>query len=98
MFFLVDCGLSAQAQHFAALENRRATVYKDRNARNIKMSSSADDGSPNDRDPKRAGGRFQPGNSGNPNGRPKGSRNRSTSEVEELLDNNEAAIITKILE
>ncbi len=62
------------------------------------MSSSANGGSAKDQHPKRLEGRFQAGSSGNPNGRPKGSRNRSTSEVEELLDNNEAAIITKILE
>jgi hypothetical protein len=32
------------------------------------------------------GGRFQPGNTANPNGRPKGSRNRSTLILGELVD------------
>ena len=32
--------------------------------------------------------RFQPGQSGNPQGRPVGSRNRATSEIKEILDQN----------
>jgi uncharacterized protein DUF5681 len=98
MFFLVDCGHLGYGATFCSIGESAASVYKNRNARDIKMSSSADDGSAKDQHPKRVEGRFQAGSSGNPNGRPKGSRNRSTSQVEELLDNNEAAIITKILE
>ena len=32
------------------------------------------------------GGRFQPGQSGNPNGRPHGSRNKATLALEAILD------------
>jgi Family of unknown function (DUF5681) len=38
--------------------------------------------------------RFQPGQSGNPNGRPPGSRNKSTLAVEALLDG-EAEVLTR---
>ena len=43
-------------------------------------------------------GRFRKGNSGNSNGRPKGSRNRQTVEIEQLLDRNEVGVLLKILE
>ena len=43
-------------------------------------------------------GRFRKGSSGNSNGRPKGSRNRQTVEIEQLLDRNEVGVLLKILE
>ena len=42
--------------------------------------------------------RFRPGNSGNSNRRPGGSRNRQTVEIERLLNSNEEGILLKILE
>jgi hypothetical protein len=41
---------------------------------------------------------FEPGNSGNPHGRPKGSRNKTTLALEALLDGEAAAIIRKAIE
>jgi Family of unknown function (DUF5681) len=43
---------------------------------------------------KKQGGRFQPGKSGNPNGRPAGSRNKATLAIDALLDG-EAATLTR---
>jgi uncharacterized protein DUF5681 len=41
---------------------------------------------------------FEPGRSGNPNGRPKGSRNRITRALEELIDGNAEALVAKVIE
>jgi len=41
---------------------------------------------------------FEPGSSGNPHGRPKGSRNKTTMAVEALLDGDAAAITRKAVE
>lgn len=41
---------------------------------------------------------FEPGNSGNPSGRPKGSRNKTTMAVEALLDGDADAITRKAIE
>lgn len=40
---------------------------------------------------------FQPGQSGNPAGRPKGSRGKATQLAEWLIDNDAEAIITKVI-
>ncbi|WP_425405852.1 DUF5681 domain-containing protein [Hwanghaeella sp.] len=42
--------------------------------------------------------RFQPGQSGNPNGRPKGSRNKATIAVETILDGEAEALTRKAIE
>jgi len=42
--------------------------------------------------------KFQKGQSGNPNGRPKGSRNKSTILFDRLLDENAQALIEKAIE
>ena len=42
--------------------------------------------------------RFQPGQSGNPKGRPPGSRNKTTMAVEGLLDGDAEAITRKAIE
>jgi hypothetical protein len=42
--------------------------------------------------------RFQPGKSGNPNGRPRGSRNRTTQAVEALLDGEAEALTRKAID
>jgi hypothetical protein len=44
------------------------------------------------------GGRFQPGQSGNPNGRPHGSRNKATLALEAILGNEGEAITRKAIE
>ena len=44
------------------------------------------------------GGRFQPGQSGNPNGRPHGSRNKATLALESILDSEGEAITRKAIE
>ncbi len=44
---------------------------------------------------KQAGGRFQPGQSGNPNGKPKGARHATTRLIEALLDG-EAEELTQV--
>ena len=44
------------------------------------------------------GSRFQKGRSGNPNGRPKGSRNAATLAVEALLDGQAEALTRKAIE
>ena len=41
---------------------------------------------------------FRPGQSGNPNGGPKGSRNKTTLAIEKLLEDDAAAIIKKAIE
>ncbi len=41
--------------------------------------------------------KFQPGESGNPKGRPRGSRNRATLAAEQLLDGDADAIIAKVI-
>src|SRR5258708_16638663 len=49
--------------------------------------------------PAKARGRpFEPGQSGNPNGRPKGARNKTTIAVEALLDNEAEALTRKVIE
>jgi Family of unknown function (DUF5681) len=47
---------------------------------------------------KQRGRPFEPGKSGNPKGRPKGSRNKTTLAIEELLDGESEAITRKLLE
>jgi len=47
---------------------------------------------------KQRGRPFEPGRSGKPNGRPKGSRNKTTLVLEALLDGQSEAIIRKLLE
>ena len=44
------------------------------------------------------GGRFAPGTSGNPNGRPKGSRHKVTRAVEALLEGEAEAVTRKVIE
>ncbi len=41
---------------------------------------------------------FEPGQSGNPSGRPKGARNKTTIAVEALLDNEAEALTHKVIE
>ncbi len=41
---------------------------------------------------------FEPGQSGNPSGRPKGARNKTTIAVEALLDNEAEALSRKLIE
>jgi hypothetical protein len=41
---------------------------------------------------------FEPGQSGNPSGRPKGARNKTTIAVEGLLDNEAEALTRKVIE
>jgi Family of unknown function (DUF5681) len=49
--------------------------------------------------PAKARGRpFEPGRSGNPSGRPKGARNKTTIAVEALLDNEAEALTRKVVE
>jgi hypothetical protein len=47
--------------------------------------------------PKQRGRPFEPGKSGNPQGRPKGARNRSTVLAEALLDGEAEAITRKLI-
>ena len=47
---------------------------------------------------RRHAGRFVPGQSGNPNGRPKGARNKMTLAIEALLDGEGEAITRKLIE
>jgi hypothetical protein len=53
---------------------------------------------PGDEAPKLRGRPFEPGHSGNPNGRPKGSRNKATVLAEELLDGEAEALLRKVIE
>jgi hypothetical protein len=46
----------------------------------------------------RRGRPFEPGKSGNPNGRPKGRRNKATIAMEELLEGESAALARKVIE
>jgi hypothetical protein len=48
--------------------------------------------------PKRNGRLFQPGQSGNPNGRKKGSRNKITQAIEAFLDGEGEALTRKAIE
>jgi hypothetical protein len=48
--------------------------------------------------PKQARGRFKKGQSGNPDGRPKGARNKATLAMEALLDGEAEAITRKAIE
>ena len=48
--------------------------------------------------PKQRGRPFKPGQSGNPNGRAKGSRNATTRIVEELLDGEAEELVRKAIE
>jgi hypothetical protein len=41
---------------------------------------------------------FEPGQSGNPNGRPAGSRNKTTAAIEKLLEEDAETIATKAIE
>jgi hypothetical protein len=41
---------------------------------------------------------FQPGQSGNPSGRPKGARNKATLVVEALLENEAEALTRKVID
>jgi hypothetical protein len=47
---------------------------------------------------KQSGRPFEPGRSGNPNGRPAGSRNKASLAIEELLDGEADAITRKAIE
>jgi hypothetical protein len=49
-------------------------------------------------DPIQRGRPFQPGQSGNPEGRPKGSRNKATLALESLLDGQAEALTEKAIE
>jgi len=53
---------------------------------------------PDDTAEKQGGRKFQPGQSGNPNGRPKGSRNVATLALESLLDGEAEALTRKAVE
>lgn len=48
--------------------------------------------------PKQRGRPFEQGKSGNPNGRPKGSRNKTTMAMLELLDEEAEAITRRVIE
>jgi Family of unknown function (DUF5681) len=63
------------------------------------MSSHTKLPSPAEKPAKKQRGRpFEPGQSGNPNGRPKGSRNRVTQALEILIDGQAEALGTKAVE
>lgn len=53
---------------------------------------------PENADRKQAGGKFKPGQSGNPAGKPKGARHRATLAAQELLDGEGEAITRKAVE
>jgi Family of unknown function (DUF5681) len=56
-------------------------------------------GAPAENTAKKQRGRpFRPGESGNPDGRPKGARNKTTLAIEALLDGESEAITRKLLE
>ena len=51
-----------------------------------------------DESPKQRGRPFEAGHSGNPNGRPKGARNKATVMAEQLLDGELDALVRKLIE
>ena len=51
-----------------------------------------------DESPKQRGRPFEAGHSGNPNGRPKGARNKATVMAEQLLDGELDALLRKLIE
>jgi hypothetical protein len=53
---------------------------------------------PDNTDEKQGGGLFLPGQSGNPNGRPRGSRNAATLALEALLDGEAESLTRKAVE
>jgi Family of unknown function (DUF5681) len=53
---------------------------------------------PDNTEAKQGGTQFQPGHSGNPNGRPKGSRNAATLALESLLDGQAEALTQKAID
>ena len=53
---------------------------------------------PENRGPQQANTRFKPGQSGNPNGRPKGARHRTTVAIETLLEGEGEALTRKAIE
>ena len=53
---------------------------------------------PDNTEAKQGATQFQPGQSGNPNGRPKGSRNAATLALESLLDGEAEALTRKAVE
>jgi hypothetical protein len=53
---------------------------------------------PGDESSKPRGRPFEPGQSGNPNGRPKGARNKATALAEQLLDGEMDALLRKLVE
>lgn len=58
----------------------------------------AENGGAKQRKPRGAGKRFEPGRSGNPAGKPVGTRNRTTEALETLLDGQAEAITAKCIE
>jgi len=53
---------------------------------------------PENRGPQQADTRFKPGQSGNPSGRPKGARHRTTVAIEALLEGEGEALTRKAIE
>src|ERR1700737_1758408 len=53
---------------------------------------------PENTEAKQGGTQFQPGQSGNPNGKPKGTRNAATLALESLLDGEAEALTRKAVE
>jgi hypothetical protein len=53
---------------------------------------------PENRGPEQADTRFKPGQSGNPSGRPKGARHRTTVAIEALLEGEGEALTRKAIE
>lgn len=51
-----------------------------------------------DKTEKKQGGRFKPGQSGNPNGRPRGKRNKATMMALQLLEGEASALTRKAIE
>jgi Family of unknown function (DUF5681) len=61
-------------------------------------TNGSDTFAPFDDRAKQRGRPFQPGQSGNPGGRPKGSRNKTTLAIEALLDDEAETITRKVIE